>query len=64
MDVYGLRRARALIAAERKELAAIHPRSQDPFVRGQREALMRMDEKIEAEMRRLLPTRDDAISST
>jgi len=46
MSYYGLREARTLIAAERKLIAADYPRSTDPYVRGMRDALKSLDNRI------------------
>jgi hypothetical protein len=46
MRTYGLREVRSMIAEERKVLAKDHPRSSDPYVRGQRDALKRLDDQI------------------
>ena len=48
--LYGLRDARSLIAEERKALAAAYPRSTDPYVRGQRDALKAIDDRIKVRM--------------
>lgn len=55
MNLYGLREARAMIAEERKALAAEFPRSNDPYVRGQRDALKQLDEKIAERMKGYQP---------
>lgn len=49
---YGLRAARGLIAQMRKDMAAdpMVRRSQDPFTRGQREALKALDLRIQQAM--------------
>jgi len=44
----GLREAKKLAAAMKSELAAAYPRSQDPFIRGQREALKVLDDRLKA----------------
>ena len=52
LHIYGLRAARALIADMRKDMAAdpMVRRSQDPFIRGQREALKALDARIQQAM--------------
>lgn len=51
MKIYGLKEARRIIADERKALAKAMPRSQDPYTRGVRDALMALDEKIQARIK-------------
>lgn len=50
MNFYGLREARSLIAADRKSLATEFPRSQDPYIRGMRDALKALDNRIAMRM--------------
>jgi hypothetical protein len=52
MENYGLRAVRKMIAAERQAIAAEYPRSSDPYVRGQRDALKRLDDAIAAKFAR------------
>lgn len=60
MLVYGLREARALIAAERKALAADHPRATDPYTRGQRDALKEIDRQLKVRIAELTTTPEPA----
>lgn len=60
--LYGLREARTLIAERRKVLATHHPRSDDPYVRGQRDALKALDDKIKARMEGYKPVNDPPAS--
>jgi hypothetical protein len=53
MNLYGLREARSLIAADRKAIAAEFPRSKQPYVRGMRDALKALDNRIVLRMEEL-----------
>lgn len=50
MNFYGLREARGLIAADRKSIAKEFPRSKEPYVRGMRDALKALDNRIALRM--------------
>jgi hypothetical protein len=44
--VYGLMEARRLIAADKRSIGKEFPRSNDPYVRGMRDALKALDDRI------------------
>ena len=47
MEIHGLKQAKRLVSEQRKALAKDYPRSVDPYVRGQRDALKDLEARID-----------------